>query len=92
MVFWGIGFGGSIPVRFAMLADYFGRRHFGSIMGIMMTVGTVFGVVGPIFVGWMVDVRGNYRDPYLILCLTILAAIPLVLGLRPPRSQPARVP
>ncbi len=92
MVFWGIGFGGSIPVRFAMLADYFGRRHFGSIMGIMMTVSTVFGVVGPIFVGWMFDVRGNYRDPYLILCLTILAAIPLVLGLRPPRSQPARVP
>ena len=84
VVFWGIGFGGSIPVRFALLADYFGRRHFGSIMGIMMTVSTVFGVVGPIFVGWMFDVRGNYRDPYLILSITILVSIPLILGLRPP--------
>ena len=53
-------------------------------MGIMMTVSTVFGVVGPIFMGWMFDVRGNYRDPYLILSITILVSIPLILGLKPP--------
>ena len=85
ILFWGIGFGASIPVRFALLADFFGRRHFGSIMGIMMTVSTVFGVVGPVFVGWMFDVRGNYRDPYLILTVTILVSIPLILTLPQPR-------
>ena len=50
----------------------------------MMTVSTVFGVAGPIFVGWMFDVRGNYRDLYLILSIAIFASIPLILGLRPP--------
>ena len=49
-----------------------------------MKVSTVFGVVGPIFLGWMFDVRGNYRDPYLILSIAICASIPLILGLRPP--------
>lgn len=84
VAFWGIGFGASIPVRFALLADYFGRRHFGSIMGIMATVTSVFGVIGPVFVGWMFDVRGNYRDPYLILSVAIVAGIPLMLSLTPP--------
>ena len=82
--FWGVGLGASIPVRFALLADYFGRRHFGSVMGIMMTVSAIFGVVGPVFVGWMFDVRDNYRDPFMILSLTVLIAIPLVLGLSKP--------
>ncbi len=84
IVFWGIGFGASIPVRFAMLADYFGRRNFGTIMGIMMTFSTVFGVIGPVFVGWMFDVRGNYREPFLIISASILISIPLILTLSKP--------
>ena len=86
----GIGFGASIPVRFAMLADFFGRRHFGTIMGVMMTFSTVFGVVGPIFVGWMVDVRGSYREPYVILTLALLASIPLILTLKSPPARTTR--
>ncbi len=84
IVFWGIGFGASIPVRFAMLADYFGRRSFGTIMGIMMTLSTLFGVIGPVFVGWMFDVRGNYREPFLIMAASIVVSIPLILTLTKP--------
>jgi len=88
MVLWGLGLGASMPIRFAMLADYFGREHFGSIMGILVTVSTVFGVVGPVFVGWMYDEYGNYKTPYIILSLTLLVAIPLVLTLRRPGQRP----
>ena len=91
IVFWGIGFGASIPVRFAMLADYFGRRSFGTIMGIMMTFSTLFGVVGPVFVGWMFDVRHNYREPFLIMAASILISIPLILTLSKP-GEPLRTP
>jgi MFS family permease len=87
ILFWGFGFGASIPVRFALIADYFGRRHFGSIMGTMMTVSTVFGVVGPVFVGWMFDLRHNYRDPFLLLSFTILVSIPMILTLAQPRQR-----
>ena len=31
---WGLGFGSSIPMRFAIIADFFGRKNFGTIMGI----------------------------------------------------------
>lgn len=82
--FWGMGSGASVPVRFAMLADYFGTRRFGSIVGAMMAVSTIFGIVGPIFVGWMFDVRGNYRDPYLILSLAALVSVPLMMTVEQP--------
>jgi cyanate permease len=62
-------------------------------MGTMMTVTTAFGVVGPIFVGWMFDVKESYRDPFLIISITLLAAIPLILTVRKPtqrRDRPAQ--
>lgn len=84
MVLWGVGLGLSMPIRFAILADYFGREHFGSVMGILVTVSTVFGVVGPVFVGWMFDEYGNYKYPFLILSSTLLIAVPLILTLKRP--------
>jgi MFS family permease len=86
VVFWGFGFGASIPVRFAMIADMFGRRHYGAVMGTLMTVSTGFSVVGPVFVGWMFDLRGNYRDPFAIIAGFVLLSIPLILTLRPPKQ------
>ena len=52
---YGFGFGGSIPVRLAMLPDYFGRRSFGSILGILSTFSALFGAAGPLFTGLMFD-------------------------------------
>ena len=81
VITWGFGFGASIPVRFAMIADLFGRRHYGSIMGTLMTTSAVFGVIAPVLVGWIFDIRGNYREPFLLMSFTILIAIPMILTL-----------
>ena len=81
VVTWGFGFGASIPVRFALIADLFGRRHYGSIMGSLMTISAVFGVIAPVLVGWIFDIRGNYREPFALMAFTILIAIPMILTL-----------
>tara|TARA_B100000809_G_C14773786_1_gene400392 strand:+ start:198 stop:608 length:411 start_codon:yes stop_codon:yes gene_type:complete len=47
----GFGFGASIPTRFVLIADLFGRRGYGSVMGTMMTTSAIFGVVGTVQVG-----------------------------------------
>jgi MFS family permease len=86
VILWGLGFGASIPVRFALIADMFGRRHYGSVMGTMMTASTVFGVIGPVFVGWVFDLRGNYRDPFIIIAASVLISIPLILTLSRPKE------
>ena len=81
---YGFGFGGSIPVRLAMLAEYFGRRSFGSMLGILSTFSALFGAAGPLFVGSMFDATGNYRTPYLILCGLLAVAVPLALTMQSP--------
>lgn len=87
LVAWGIGFGASIPVRFALIADLFGRRSYGSVMGTMMTTSAIFGVAGPVLVGWVFDVRGNYREPFMIMAFSVLVAIPLILTLGKPAER-----
>ena len=87
VILWGFGFGASIPVRFALIADLFGRRHYGSIMGTLMTTSAVFGVIAPVLVGWIFDIRGNYREPFALMALTILIAIPMILTLGQARAR-----
>ncbi len=81
VITWGFGFGASIPVRFALIADLFGRRHYGSIMGTLMTTSAIFGVIAPVLVGWIFDIRGNYREPFALMAFSVLIAIPMILTL-----------
>ena len=87
VVTWGVGFGASIPVRFALIADLFGRRHYGSIMGTLMTTSAVFGVIAPVLVGWIFDIRGNYREPFALMAFSVLIAIPMILTLGQVRGR-----
>ena len=73
------GWGGSISVRPAFQADYFGLRAFGGIQGLMFFVASVGNFAGPIFAGAVYDITDTYRPAFLILGLAALAAAPLVL-------------
>ncbi len=89
-LFFGAGFGASIPVRMAMIGDYFGRQTYGSMLGIMSTVNAVLGAFGPVFVGIMFDVTGTYRTPFLILLIVLIASGPMMLTLEKPSRVKAR--
>jgi len=85
-----IGWGGIIPVRPAFQAEYFGMRAFGAIQGIVFTVATLGGLIGPVFAGWMYDETESYRTAFLILSLAAMAAVPMVLTIkRPVWEEPA---
>jgi len=78
------GHGGTVPIRFTLMADYFGRKAYASIVGISMTLTAVFGIVGPIATGWVYDVTGSYRWAFVVIGLLALTAVPLTLTLRKP--------
>ncbi|MDA0269496.1 MAG: MFS transporter [Chloroflexi bacterium] len=78
------GFGGAIPVRPAMLADYFGTKYFGTINGLGALIMTTGGAIGPWFVGWAVDRTGNYELGWYVSAAVTAAAIPLFLMAKPP--------
>lgn len=79
-------FGGLIPVRPAILADYFGTRHFGTINGVATLVTTTGGAAGPWVVGWLVDVSGSYMQGWLVCTVMAVIAIPLLLLSTPPTA------
>ena len=81
------GHGGTVPVRFALLADYFGRKSFASLVGLTMTLTAIFGIIGPVFTGWMFDVTGSYRWPFIIIGVLVLPAVPITLMAKRPGVQ-----
>jgi MFS family permease len=81
------GYGGPIPLRAALLADYFGGSSFGTIFGWVALVVMIGGLVGPVVAGWIFDVMGSYRLAWQLLALVIIPAIPLILLAKPPRVK-----
>ncbi len=84
---YGTGFGGTIPLRAALQADYFGTRSFGTIMGWMALIGMLGGLVSPVVAGWMYDTMGSYRLAWQLFALATVPAIALILLAKPPRAK-----
>ena len=78
------GFGGAIPTRPALLADYFGTRYFGALNGTVMLLTTLGSFGGPLLVGALVDRYGDYTAAWLLCAVLGLAAVPAALAARPP--------
>jgi MFS family permease len=65
----GLAWGIRGPLMQAMRADYFGRKSFGTIMGISATVIMVGQISGPLFAGIMADTTGSYVAGFTILAV-----------------------
>jgi OFA family oxalate/formate antiporter-like MFS transporter len=83
----GPGYGGPIPLRPALMADYFGTKNFGTIMGLSGVVSMAGGLVSPVLAGWIFDSTGSYQLAWTIFAFITLPAIPLMLLARPPARQ-----
>ena len=83
VVFFGLGFGSSIPLRLSILGDYFGRTSYGSIVGLTSSVNALFGAAGPALVGFIYDGTDSYRLGFTTLAVILVISIPLALGLEP---------
>ena len=82
VIFFGLGFGSSVPLRLTLAADYFGRKNYGSMVGILNTVGAVFGTLSPLLIGLTKDFTGEYKYAYYILTFLMIFSIPLVISLK----------
>lgn len=84
---YGPGYGGPIPLRPSLQADYFGTRNFGTIMGLMLVVSMFGGLVSPVFAGWLFDTTGSYQFAFRLLAIISLPGIPLMLLAKQPAKR-----
>jgi len=62
----GIGWGGGVPMRPALLSEYFGRARIGTLLGFVFGVAMVGHIVGAPLAGWLFDIWGNYQTVWFL--------------------------
>ncbi len=76
VVVYGYAMGGNATLQAAILADCFGRLHYGAIAGRMSPVIVTVQALGVPLVGWIHDRTGSYGAAFLvIIAATIVASI-----------------
>ena len=84
-VFYGIAFGGRIPLMTAIRGDYFGRKAFASIMGWSMLPNGILMAIAPVWAAWMFDTYGSYTVPFLSYAVINLAGALIMLLVKKPK-------
>jgi MFS transporter, OFA family, oxalate/formate antiporter len=87
-VIYGIGAGGTVPLRAPIVREYFGVKNFGSIFGVVSFLTTFGGIACSPITGWWYDSQGTYNPIWLVYAGFTAAATVLVLLL--PRTLTAR--
>jgi sugar phosphate permease len=82
---YGVAQGGSVPLQRLMYADYFGRRHLGSIEGVVRAVQNIAQATGPLVAAFAFDAFQSYTTIFTVFIGTNLIAAVLVALARPPR-------
>jgi sugar phosphate permease len=65
---------GTVPLNWALIGDFFGRRSYATLRGIM---GVGYGIgtfVSPIYAGWIFDRTGSYENVLLMFIIVHLLA------------------
>jgi sugar phosphate permease len=79
-------YAGVLPLIPAIQGEYFGRKWFGTIRGMMTPITLISGIVGPVFAATVFDVTGSYRPAFAVLAGSILVALVLVLTAKRPET------
>lgn len=88
----GAGFGAVTPARAALVADYYGSAHFGSINGIVAMASTLGRALAPVGAGVVLELAGGYG--VVLGGLALLAAfgaVALLVAERQARQRRAYV-
>ena len=88
----GVGFGGRVPMTTAIRGEYFGRRAFGSIMGLSSILMAGFTLVGPLFAGVVYDARESYFLAFIVMSgVTFLGGLVLLNAKKPTLPAPREI-
>jgi MFS family permease len=83
----GFSHGGLATMESPMVANIFGMRSHGTILGLVFFADTVGGATGPFLAGYLFDVTRNYHVAFLLCAILGIANLAAILLLRPLRSQ-----
>ena len=87
----GVGIGAILTLLPIAWADYFGRRSYGAIRGVALSLQVVSQAVGPLLSGGLRDWTGTYTASLAVFGSLSTIAVVVALAARAPRSSLAAV-
>ena len=83
----GLGGGFSMTTNAVIWPNYYGRKHIGSIRGLVSTCMVGFAALGPLPFGILFDMTGNYTTAILVFLAMPATCAAAALLARPPTKQ-----
>ena len=91
MITFGFGIGAGMLMQNYLWAEYFGRRHQGSIRGAVTPITLMFSAAGPPIAGYVRDVVGSYDSVWTVAIVMMLLGAAAVATTPPPGRPPSAV-
>lgn len=96
-IVFGAGNGMAIVAGPALLANYFGNKHYAALIAIRGLIVTPVSSLGPIVAGYSFDSTGSYTPVFLSFAVIGLIPVLILLVMRPPvpaitEGEPAEAP
>ena len=77
------GFGGLTVLRGSILRDYYGKKSFGKMIGILMGSASIGGIIGPTLTGWVFDMMESYYYIWLVFSALTFVMMLTTLTIKP---------
>lgn len=87
----GVSFGCLIPMRGTVASAMFGTRVIGGVLGLLQGASVAAGVVGPLMMGIIFDLYGNYSFGIRLLIVLSALMVPLSLAMKSPAELARRI-
>ncbi|MPZ54459.1 MAG: MFS transporter [Acidimicrobiia bacterium] len=75
----GLAFGGLLPLRAMVMANWYGSHVYGWTMGVQWSAAVLVGAAGPALVGVIRDATGDYRMSVVLMTACFLVAMGAIL-------------
>jgi MFS family permease len=87
----GVSFGCLVPMRGAVGSIMFGTRAIGKVLGLLQGAPIAAGVIGPLVMGIIFDLNGNYSVAIWGLIVISALMVPLSLAMASPAELAKRI-
>jgi MFS family permease len=76
----------SNAITWALIGQFFGRQHFGTIRGVISLVPSITTALGPVLAGWSYDRNGSYHTSLIVLGIIYIGAAVIFWFLKQPTN------
>jgi MFS family permease len=84
---YGFAHGGFYVLNSTAVADFFGTRAHGLILGTLIFSGSLGGSIGPFVTGRIFDVTGSYQIAFILLLTLAVAGLVMISSAEPPGPE-----